>query len=36
MKKKLVKRNLKMICRMRNVIAFDEGISDAGITGFIF
>jgi hypothetical protein len=36
MKKKLVKRNYKLVCRMRSVIAFDEGITDAGISGFIF
>ena len=36
MKKKLLKPNFKGVCRLRYVVAFDEGITDAGITGFNF
>jgi len=36
MKKKLLKPNFKVKCRLRSVVAYDEGIMDAGITGFNF
>ncbi len=36
MKKKLRKKNSKLVCRLRSVVAFDEGITDAGIVGFNF
>lgn len=36
MKKKLKKPMFKKMCRINVVLAFDEGITDAGITGFNF
>lgn len=36
MKKKLVKPKYKAVCPINLVLAFDEGITDAGITGFNF
>lgn len=36
MKKTLVKRNYSKECVVNTVMAFDEGISDQGISGFTF
>ena len=36
MKRKLRKPNCKVTCRLRYVVAFDEGYVDDGIVGFNF
>lgn len=36
LKKKLKKPGMKNVCSINQVFAFDEGISDKGISGFNF